>query len=151
MGMEVILLLDLFFWGCVASFCCRPKEKEKESLRAIIGVAALVGLGTLVGVAVTLANGGPTALMDAIAKSGFSAAFALIFVSEIGDKVYIVVCIHSVNHNWSSMNKILQYAEITICLGKQQYAIFLCNIWWNITPSTPNFKMLNWWWWWWCV
>lgn len=80
------------------SLCCRPKEKEKASLRAIIGVAALVGLGTLVGVAVTLANGGPTALMDAIAKSGFSAAFALIFVSEIGDKVYIIVCIHSVNH-----------------------------------------------------
>lgn len=66
--------------------CCRPKRK-RASLQAVAGVAALIGLGTLGGVAVTLANGGPTALMAAIAKSGFSAAFALVFVSEIGDKV----------------------------------------------------------------
>ncbi len=51
------------------------------------GVAGFVGLAALSGIALTLAKGGPTALMAAIAKSGFSAAFALIFVSEIGDKV----------------------------------------------------------------
>lgn len=32
-------------------------------------------------------KGGPTAVLEAIAKSGFTAAFTLIFVSEIGDKV----------------------------------------------------------------
>ncbi|XP_058095017.1 protein PAM71-homolog, chloroplastic isoform X2 [Magnolia sinica] len=32
-------------------------------------------------------TGGPSALLAAIAKSGFTAAFTLIFVSEIGDKV----------------------------------------------------------------
>jgi putative Ca2+/H+ antiporter (TMEM165/GDT1 family) len=56
-------------------------------LQAVAGVAGFVGLAVLGGIALTLAKGGPTALMAAIAKSGFSAAFALIFVSEIGDKV----------------------------------------------------------------
>lgn len=32
-------------------------------------------------------KGGPSTLLEAIAKSGFTAAFSLIFVSEIGDKV----------------------------------------------------------------
>lgn len=72
---------------CPNRLCCRPKDKQKATLQAIAGVAALVGLGTLGGVALTLSKGGPAALMAAIAKSGFSAAFALIFVSEIGDKV----------------------------------------------------------------
>lgn len=73
----------------IAACGCRGKEKRKATLQAIAGVTALVGLGTLGGVALTLSQGGPAALMAAIAKSGFSAAFALIFVSEIGDKVLL--------------------------------------------------------------
>jgi putative Ca2+/H+ antiporter (TMEM165/GDT1 family) len=36
---------------------------------------------------VTFVKGGPSSLLAAVAKSGFTAAFTLIFVSEIGDKV----------------------------------------------------------------
>ena len=36
---------------------------------------------------VNFVKGGPSSLLAAIAKSGFTAAFTLIFVSEIGDKV----------------------------------------------------------------
>ncbi|KAK8676069.1 hypothetical protein V6N13_034123 [Hibiscus sabdariffa] len=35
---------------------------------------------------IAFAKGGPASLLAAIAKSGFTAAFTLIFVSEIGDK-----------------------------------------------------------------
>ena len=36
---------------------------------------------------VNFVKGGPSSLLAAVAKSGFTAAFTLIFVSEIGDKV----------------------------------------------------------------
>ncbi|XP_024385279.1 GDT1-like protein 2, chloroplastic isoform X2 [Physcomitrium patens] len=76
-----------------------PKDKQKATLQAIAGVAALVGLGTLGGVALTLSKGGPAALMAAIAKSGFSAAFALIFVSEIGDKTFFIAALLAMRHS----------------------------------------------------
>lgn len=36
---------------------------------------------------IVFTKGGPSSLIAAFAKSGFTAAFSLIFVSEIGDKV----------------------------------------------------------------
>lgn len=36
---------------------------------------------------IAFTKGGPSSLIAAFAKSGFTAAFSLIFVSEIGDKV----------------------------------------------------------------
>ncbi|XP_057431438.1 protein PAM71-homolog, chloroplastic [Lotus japonicus] len=38
-------------------------------------------------------KGGPTAVLEAIAKSGFTAAFTLIFVSEIGDKTFFIAAL----------------------------------------------------------
>lgn len=73
--------------------------KRRAPLQAIAGVSALVGVGTLVGVALTLSQGGPAALMAAIAKSGFSAAFALIFVSEIGDKTFFIAALLAMRHS----------------------------------------------------
>ena len=52
-----------------------------------LAVTTLIGTATLVGFAVTWKSGGLNAFVQAVAKSGFAAAFALIFVSEIGDKV----------------------------------------------------------------
>lgn len=40
---------------------------------------------------IAFVKGGPSSVLAAIAKSGFTAAFTLIFVSEIGDKVIIVI------------------------------------------------------------
>lgn len=49
---------------------------------------ALVLLGSaLVFSLIAFVKGGPSSALAAIAKSGFTAAFTLIFVSEIGDKV----------------------------------------------------------------
>ena len=49
-------------------------------------VAVLLGCA-LVFSLIVLPKGNPSKIIAAIAKSGFAAAFSLIFVSEIGDKV----------------------------------------------------------------
>ena len=64
------------------------RGKKKESIvKLVIAASTLIGTATLVGFAVTWKSGGLSAFVQAVAKSGFAAAFALIFVSEIGDKV----------------------------------------------------------------
>ncbi|KAG9134380.1 hypothetical protein Leryth_025738 [Lithospermum erythrorhizon] len=45
----------------------------------------LCGCGLVYSV-IAFTKSGPSSLLDAISKSGFTAAFSLIFVSEIGDK-----------------------------------------------------------------
>ncbi|KAI3973097.1 hypothetical protein MKX01_019755 [Papaver californicum] len=42
---------------------------------------------------ISFVNGGPSALLAVIAKSGFTAAFTLIFVSEIGDKTFFIAAL----------------------------------------------------------
>ncbi|KAF5183656.1 Gdt1-like protein 2 protein [Thalictrum thalictroides] len=42
---------------------------------------------------IVFVNGRPSALLEAIAKSGFTAAFTLIFVSEIGDKTFFIAAL----------------------------------------------------------
>lgn len=74
------------------------ERKQKGILQLIVAVAALIGVATLVAVAVTWASGGPTAFVKAVAKSGFAAAFALIFVSEIGDKTFFIAALLAMRH-----------------------------------------------------
>ncbi|XWS13519.1 hypothetical protein CRYUN_Cryun36dG0044000 [Craigia yunnanensis] len=55
---------------------------------------AIVLLGcALVFSLITSAKGGPSSLLAAIAKSGLTAAFTLIFVSEIGDKTFFIAAL----------------------------------------------------------
>lgn len=55
---------------------------------------AIVLLGcALVFSLIAFAKGGPSSLLAAIAKSGFTAAFMLIFVSEIGDKTFFIAAL----------------------------------------------------------
>ncbi|XVF65031.1 hypothetical protein PTKIN_Ptkin09bG0214000 [Pterospermum kingtungense] len=42
---------------------------------------------------IAFTKGGPSSLLPAIAKSGFTAAFTLIFVSEIGDKTFFIAAL----------------------------------------------------------
>lgn len=51
-------------------------------------IGAVLLLCTLAAGFFVLFKGQPSAVVSMLAKSGFTAAFALIFVSEIGDKVY---------------------------------------------------------------
>jgi uncharacterized membrane protein len=61
--------------------------KQKGSLHFTRSIAVVLIIGTVAATVLTLISGGPSSLMAAISKSGFTAAFTLIFVSEIGDKV----------------------------------------------------------------
>ncbi|KAL5542502.1 hypothetical protein UlMin_010212 [Ulmus minor] len=48
---------------------------------------------------VAFAKGGPSSLLAAIAKSGFTAAFTLIFVSEIGDKTFFIAALLAMQYD----------------------------------------------------
>jgi hypothetical protein len=51
-------------------------------------IAAVLLLCALASAFIVFFKGQPSAVVAMLAKSGFTAAFTLIFVSEIGDKVY---------------------------------------------------------------
>ncbi|KAK9180203.1 hypothetical protein WN943_029410 [Citrus x changshan-huyou] len=68
---------------------------------------ALVLLGCgLVFSLIAFVKGGPTLVLAAIAKSGFTAAFSLIFVSEIGDKTFFIAALLA-----------MQYEKVLVLLG----------------------------------
>ncbi|PPR94457.1 hypothetical protein GOBAR_AA26194 [Gossypium barbadense] len=58
-----------------------------------LSVAGVLLGCTLVLSLIAFAKGGPASLLAAIAKSGFTAAFTLIFVSEIGDKTFFIAAL----------------------------------------------------------
>ncbi|XP_060180292.1 protein PAM71-homolog, chloroplastic [Lycium barbarum] len=55
---------------------------------------------------ITFTKGGPSSLVAAFSKSGFTAAFSLIFVSEIGDKTFFIAALLA-----------MQYKRILVLLG----------------------------------
>ncbi|CAN6725845.1 hypothetical protein FF1_012998 [Malus domestica] len=60
----------------------------------------LVLLGcALVFALIAFVKGGPSTLLAAIAKSGFTAAFSLIFVSEIGDKTFFIAALLAMQYD----------------------------------------------------
>lgn len=61
-------------------------EKSPDRIPYLFPIAVVLCSCTLAFLLILLKKG-PTSLLPALAKSGFTAAFSLIFVSEIGDKV----------------------------------------------------------------
>ncbi|KAJ7533290.1 hypothetical protein O6H91_13G041000 [Diphasiastrum complanatum] len=77
----------------------QPSDKNTASLQAAGVTALLIVFATVAAVIAILSSGGPTALLTAISKSGFFAAFALIFVSEIGDKTFFIAALLAMRHS----------------------------------------------------
>ncbi|KAL2619875.1 hypothetical protein R1flu_000080 [Riccia fluitans] len=73
--------------------------KHKGSLQVIGVVSAVSAIVAAAALALTLRNAGPGALLSTVAKSGFPAAFSLIFVSEIGDKTFFIAALLAMRHN----------------------------------------------------
>ncbi|KAK8574631.1 hypothetical protein V6N12_062321 [Hibiscus sabdariffa] len=71
-------------WG--ATVHQKRKAKPSSQIPYPLSIAFVLLGCTLVLSLIAFAKGGPASLLAAIAKSGFTAAFTLIFVSEIGDK-----------------------------------------------------------------
>uniref|UniRef100_A0A7N0UUU3 GDT1 family protein n=1 Tax=Kalanchoe fedtschenkoi TaxID=63787 RepID=A0A7N0UUU3_KALFE len=68
-------------------------RKKPDQLPYALSVASvLIGTGLIFSL-IAFTKGGPSSILDAIAKSGFTAAFSLILVSEIGDKTFFIAAL----------------------------------------------------------
>ncbi|KAM7253027.1 hypothetical protein ACFE04_008812 [Oxalis oulophora] len=81
-------------------------EKPTSQIPYPLSIAlVLVGCGLLFSL-IAFLKGGPPSVLAAIAKSGFTAAFTLIFVSEIGDKTFFIAALLA-----------MQYDKLLVLLG----------------------------------
>ncbi|KAK8548508.1 hypothetical protein V6N13_054702 [Hibiscus sabdariffa] len=85
---------------------------------------AFVLLGcTLLLSLIAFAKGGPASLLAAIAKSGFTAAFTLIFVSEIGDKTFFIAALLAMQYEkglvlLGSMGALSLMTVLSVIIGR---------------------------------
>ncbi|KAH9308231.1 hypothetical protein KI387_036142, partial [Taxus chinensis] len=98
-------------------------EKQTGRLRLIRWIAGAIVIGTAVAAMVTLVRGGPLALMSTISKSGFTAAFSLICVSEIGDKTFFIAALLAMQYTkWlvllGSMGALSLMTIISVVIGR---------------------------------
>ncbi|GFQ02241.1 gdt1-like protein 2 chloroplastic, partial [Phtheirospermum japonicum] len=84
------------------------KMLRKASLNRVpyLIPTALVLWACAVGFLIILFTKGPSSVLPALAKSGFTAAFSLIFVSEIGDKTFFIAALLA-----------MQYEKVLVLLG----------------------------------
>ncbi|PKU69517.1 GDT1-like protein 2, chloroplastic [Dendrobium catenatum] len=74
-----------YFYGSTPWGKCRTKHLS--GIQYPLSIAGVLLVCLVVFLAIAFTKGGPSAIVAGLAKSGFTAAFMLIFVSEIGDKV----------------------------------------------------------------
>ncbi|XP_024515650.1 GDT1-like protein 2, chloroplastic [Selaginella moellendorffii] len=100
-----------------------PQKMPTRNLQAAGIISGITLVGTIAAVSFTLASGGPAALAAAISKSGFYAAFALIFVSEIGDKTFFIAALLAMRHSrglvlLGSMGALSLMTVISVVIGR---------------------------------
>ncbi|XP_020079899.1 GDT1-like protein 2, chloroplastic isoform X2 [Ananas comosus] len=84
-----------------------PKsEKPLSGVRYQLSIAGVLLISMLAFSLIVTLKGGPSAVIDALAKSGFTAAFTLISVSEIGDKTFFIAALLA-----------MQYKRALVLLG----------------------------------
>ncbi|CAH2079323.1 unnamed protein product [Thlaspi arvense] len=72
---------------------------------------------------ITFVKGGPSSVLAAVAKSGFTAAFSLIFVSEIGDKTFFIAALLAMQYEKTlvllgSMGALSLMTILSVVIGK---------------------------------
>ncbi|XP_047951969.1 protein PAM71-homolog, chloroplastic isoform X1 [Salvia hispanica] len=80
-------------------------EKSPDRIPYLFPIAVVLCSCTLAFLLI-LFKKGPTSILPALAKSGFTAAFSLIFVSEIGDKTFFIAALLA-----------MQYDKLLVLLG----------------------------------
>lgn len=81
-------------------------EKRPNQIPYPLAIAIVLCGCTLVFCMIAFIKGSPSAVLSAISKSGFTAAFSLIFVSEIGDKTFFIAALLA-----------MQYEKLLVLLG----------------------------------
>ncbi|MQM15130.1 hypothetical protein Taro_048071 [Colocasia esculenta] len=92
---------------------------------SVAGVLLGCGLAFLL---VAFSKGGPSALVAALAKSGFTAAFTLIFVSEIGDKTFFIAALLAMQYQKAlvllgSMGALALMTILSVVIGRIFHAV----------------------------
>ncbi|KAJ0963657.1 hypothetical protein J5N97_028779 [Dioscorea zingiberensis] len=73
--------------------------KPLSRVRYLLSISGVLLGCTVAFSLVAFTKVGPSALMSALAKSGFTAAFTLIFVSEIGDKTFFIAALLAMQYD----------------------------------------------------
>lgn len=82
----------------------------------------LIGCG-LVFSLIAFVKGGPSSILAAVAKSGFTAAFSLIFISEIGDKTFFIAALLAMQYKkglvlLGSMGALSLMTVLSVIIGR---------------------------------
>nr|XP_029123558.1 GDT1-like protein 2, chloroplastic isoform X1 [Elaeis guineensis] len=109
----------------------REGEREGHSnlmdgstrVRYQLSIAGVLLVCTLAFSLVVFLKGGPSALVKALAKSGFTAAFTLIFVSEIGDKTFFIAALLAMQYDkalvlFGSMGALSLMTVLSVIMGR---------------------------------
>ncbi|XP_061348084.1 protein PAM71-homolog, chloroplastic [Gastrolobium bilobum] len=88
-----------------------------------ISIALVVFGCALVFSLIAFLKGGPSSILAAIAKSGFTAAFTLIFVSEIGDKTFFIAALLAMQYEkglvlLGSMGALALMSVLSVVIGR---------------------------------
>ncbi|KAG9447701.1 hypothetical protein H6P81_013829 [Aristolochia fimbriata] len=111
-----------------------PDERFSESAKPLTRIPFPVPLaGVLLGCALLFSlaafiKGGPSAILAAIAKSGFTAAFTLIFVSEIGDKTFFIAALLAMQYErglvlLGSMGALSLMTILSVVIGRVFHSV----------------------------
>ncbi|EHA8588958.1 GDT1-like protein 2, chloroplastic [Cocos nucifera] len=99
------------------------REKPLSGVRYQLSIAAVLLACASAFSLVVFLKGGPSALVAALAKSGFTAAFTLIFVSEIGDKTFFIAALLAMQYDkalvlFGSMGALSLMTVLSVVIGR---------------------------------
>ncbi|VVB01291.1 unnamed protein product [Arabis nemorensis] len=97
--------------------------KPREPFPYSLSIALVLLSCGLVFSLITFVKGGPSSVLAAVAKSGFTAAFSLIFVSEIGDKTFFIAALLAMQYEKTlvllgSMGALSLMTILSVVIGK---------------------------------
>lgn len=111
------------FVNCPSNGRSSEIEKPPNQIPYPVSIAIVLFGCALVFSLIAFAKGAPSSLLAAIAKSGFTAAFSLIFVSEIGDKTFFIAALLAMQYKkglvlLGSMGALSLMTVLSVIIGR---------------------------------
>lgn len=103
-------------------------KKPPNQLPYILSLASVLCGCAFVYSLIAFAKGGPSSILAASAKSGFTAAFSLIFVSEIGDKTFFIAALLAMQYEkglvlLGSMGALSFMTVLSVIIGRVFHSV----------------------------